>query len=313
MGSGDARRAPRVPDRVGPFGLLDPPVACAARPARGDGPAFHAAGRDRSRVRFTGDPGLVRLDPRWHQAAWRFVRLGFEHILDGTDHLLFLLCLVIPLRRPRELILTVTAFTAGHSVTLIAAALNAGPDGLWLPPLVETLIAASIVYMAFENIVLAAREGGRPPAVGRRRWILALAFGLVHGLGFSFALRESLQFAGSHLLTSLLSFNAGVELGQLLVLDADGPRVAAPVPIRRGRADRRDPAVRARRAHRMALDRRSVGQPASVRVAGPRRRGAGVACQVRDGARGRGRRCVDWSAVCWGQGANTNKSGNTRG
>ncbi len=167
---------------------------------------------------FTGDPGLVRLDPRWHQAAWRFVRLGFLHILDGTDHLLFLLCLVIPFRRPRELILTVTAFTAGHSVTLIAAALNAGPDGLWFPPLVETLIAASIVYMAFENIVLAARDAGPSPAVGRRRWILALAFGLVHGLGFSFALRESLQFAGSHLLTSLLSFNAGVELGQLLVL-----------------------------------------------------------------------------------------------
>ena len=73
--------------------------------------------------------------------------------------------------------------------------------------------------MAFENIVLAAREAG-PSACrsGRRRWILALAFGLVHGLGFSFALRESLQFAGSHLLTSLLSFNAGVELGQLLVL-----------------------------------------------------------------------------------------------
>ncbi len=167
---------------------------------------------------YTGDPGLVRLDPRWHQAAARFVWLGFVHILDGPDHLLFLLCLVIPFRRPRELVLTVTAFTAGHSVTLIASAWNAGPTGLWFPPLVETLIAASIVYMALENIVLAARESGPSPALGQRRWILAFAFGLVHGFGFSFALRESLQFAGSHLLTSLLSFNAGVELGQLLVL-----------------------------------------------------------------------------------------------
>ena len=167
---------------------------------------------------YTGDPGLVRLDPRWHQAAARFVWLGFVHILDGPDHLLFLLCLVIPFRRPRELVLTVTAFTAGHSVTLIASAWNAGPTGLWFPPLVETLIAASIVYMALENIVLAAREAGPSPGLGQRRWILAFAFGLVHGFGFSFALRESLQFAGSHLLTSLLSFNAGVELGQLLVL-----------------------------------------------------------------------------------------------
>jgi hypothetical protein len=193
---------------------------------------------------YTGDPGLVRLDPRWHQAAARFVRLGFLHILDGTDHLLFLLCLVIPFfssrgapppraaaglaalarrgrrrfRRARELILTVTAFTAGHSVTLIASAWNAGPDGLWFPPLVETLIATSIVYMALENIVLAAREAGPSTGLGRRRGLVAFAFGLVHGFGFSFALRESLQFAGAHLFTSLLSFNAGVELGQLLVL-----------------------------------------------------------------------------------------------
>jgi hypothetical protein len=74
---------------------------------------------------------------------------------------------------------------------------------------VETLIAASIVYMALENIVA--------PHV-RLRWAIAFAFGLVHGFGFSFALRQTLQFAGSHLLTSLLSFNVGVELGQLLVL-----------------------------------------------------------------------------------------------
>ena len=156
-----------------------------------------------------GDPGLVRLDPRWHQAALGFVGLGFRHILDGIDHLLFLLCLVIPFRRLRPLVLVVTAFTAAHSVTLIASAFGLAPDGLWFPPLVETLIAASIVYMALENIVA--------PQL-RRRWIIAFAFGLVHGFGFSFALRQTLQFAGSHLLTSLLSFNLGIELGQLLVL-----------------------------------------------------------------------------------------------
>lgn len=157
---------------------------------------------------FTGDPGLMPLDPSWFQAAWRFVRLGFEHILDGPDHLLFLFCLVIPLRRLKPLVLIVTAFTVAHSVTLIASASGFAPGALWFPPLVEALISVSILYMALENIVGATR----------RRWAFALGFGLIHGFGFSFALRETLQFAGSHFLTSLLAFNVGVELGQLLVL-----------------------------------------------------------------------------------------------
>src|SRR3984885_9532221 len=159
---------------------------------------------------FTTDPGLVRLDPRWHQAALRFIDLGFFHILDGTDHLLFLFCLVIPFRRFRALVPVVTAFTVAHSLTLIASAYNFAPDALWFPPLIETLIAISILYMALENIV-----GG---STLRRRWMTAFGFGLVHGFGFSFVLRDTMQFAGSHLLTSLLSFNLGVELGQLLVL-----------------------------------------------------------------------------------------------
>ena len=203
---------------------------------------------------FYGDPGLVRLDPSWRQAAFQFVKLGFFHILDGTDHLLFLGCLVIPFRRLRPLVAIVTAFTVAHSITLIASAYNLAPDALWFPPLIETLIAASIVYMALENIVFAAdkqpqsaqstrsfvssvdpqpdREANierRDSAVSaistvafpsalRRRWLVTFAFGLVHGFGFSFALRQTLQFAGSHLLASLLSFNIGVELGQLLVL-----------------------------------------------------------------------------------------------
>ncbi|HXW63200.1 MAG TPA: HupE/UreJ family protein [Candidatus Acidoferrales bacterium] len=159
---------------------------------------------------FSGDPGLVRLDPEWHQAAWRFVKMGFLHILSGSDHLLFLLCLVIPLRRIGPLVAVVTSFTVAHSITLIASAYNMAPDALWFPPLIEVLIAISIVYMALENIVVGDSV--------KRRWMMAFGFGLVHGFGFSFALRQALQFAGSHLLTSLLSFNVGVELGQLLVL-----------------------------------------------------------------------------------------------
>ena len=167
---------------------------------------------------YAEDPGLVYLDPRWHQAALRFVELGFAHILIGTDHLLFLLCLVVPFRRIRSLVLIVTAFTIAHSITLIASAMNFAPGALWFPPLIETLIAASIVYMALENIFGVTNV--------RRRWMITFAFGLVHGFGFSFALRETLQFAGAHLLTSLLSFNLGVELGQLLVLALLVPALA---------------------------------------------------------------------------------------
>lgn len=158
---------------------------------------------------YDGNPGRVRLDPRWHQAFLRFVALGFAHILDGADHLLFLLCLVAPLRRFWPLVSVVTAFTVAHSTTLAASVLGLAPRALWFPPLVETLIAASIVWMAVENVVAKRLD---------RRWRWAFAFGLVHGFGFSFLLGESLQFAGAHLWTSLLAFNAGVELGQLAVL-----------------------------------------------------------------------------------------------
>jgi hypothetical protein len=167
-----------------------------------------AAGGERA-FEYLGDPGVVELDPRWHQAALRFVALGFEHILDGIDHLLFIFCLVIPFRKIRPLVAIVTSFTVAHSITLIASAAGMAPDGLWFPPLIEVLIALSIVYMALENIVGPKLE---------RRWLVAFGFGLVHGFGFSFALRESMQFAGSHLATSLVSFNVGVELGQLFAL-----------------------------------------------------------------------------------------------
>lgn len=166
------------------------------------------AGQERA-YELHGDPGLVHLDPRWHQAAWRFVQAGVWHILEGTDHLLFLACLVIPLRRLRALVLLATAFTVAHSITLLATAFGLGPQGLWFPPFVETLIAASILWMALANML-----GGKL----HRRWLTAFGFGLVHGFGFAFALRESLQFAGSHVLGALLAFNVGVEFGQVAAL-----------------------------------------------------------------------------------------------
>jgi hydrogenase/urease accessory protein HupE len=158
---------------------------------------------------ITGQSGTVPLNPTWLRAGRGFVVLGVGHILSGIDHLLFLLCLIIPFRRIRGLIPVITAFTLGHSVTLLGSAFNLAPSGSWFPPFVETAIAASIVYMALENIVGASL---------RRRWIIAGLFGLVHGFGFSYALKDQLQFAGSHLLVSLFSFNVGIELGQLALL-----------------------------------------------------------------------------------------------
>lgn len=170
---------------------------------------FQQPGQPERAFDVHADTGIVHLDPRWHQAFFLFAREGFFHILEGVDHLLFLLCLVIPFRRFRPLVIVVTAFTVAHSVTLIASAYGMAPDSLWFPPLIETLIAISILYMAFENIAGANLQ---------RRWAVTFGFGLIHGFGFSFLLRERLQFAGDHLVASLLAFNVGVEIGQLLVL-----------------------------------------------------------------------------------------------
>ncbi len=170
---------------------------------------YESSDGDARALQLAAEPGRVRLDPNWAQASIHFIAMGFEHILSGLDHLLFLVCLVAPLRRLRQLVLVVTSFTVAHSITLLASAAGLAPRALWFPTLVEVLIALSIVYMAFENILGVGQD---------RRWTAAFGFGLVHGFGFSFALSESLQFAGSHLVTSLLAFNVGVEVGQLLVL-----------------------------------------------------------------------------------------------
>ena len=182
-------------------------LALRYQPADGDGRA----------LMITSRSGDVALDPSWVQASAGFVVLGFQHILGGLDHLLFLFCLVIPLAGLRRILGVVTAFTVAHSFTLLGAAFGLAPGGAWFPPFVETAIAASIVYMALENIVGANL---------RRRWLLTAVFGLVHGFGFSYGLKENLQFAGRHLLVSLLSFNAGIELGQIAVLVVMVPALA---------------------------------------------------------------------------------------
>lgn len=166
-----------------------------------------AAGDPRALV-VTSQSGTVALNPTWWRAASTFTGLGITHILGGYDHLLFLLCLVIPLRGWRQILSVITVFTLAHSFTLLGSAFNLAPAGRWFPPFVETAIAASIVYMAIENIMGVRLE---------RRVLITGLFGLVHGFGFSYGLQENFQFAGSHLLVSLLGFNLGVELGQIMV------------------------------------------------------------------------------------------------
>jgi hypothetical protein len=166
---------------------------------------------------ITSRSGRVWLNPAWYRAAAGFVVLGIAHILSGIDHLLFLLCLVIPVLRLRQVVAIVSAFTVAHSFTLLGSAYGLAPAGAWFPPFVETAIAASIVYMALENIV---------GAYLRRRWLITGLFGLVHGFGFSYGLKENLQFAGTHLLVSLFSFNVGIEIGQIAVLAVMLPALA---------------------------------------------------------------------------------------
>ncbi|MEM6773820.1 MAG: HupE/UreJ family protein [Pseudomonadota bacterium] len=158
---------------------------------------------------FDGDVRDLPLMPSGWRVAADFLRQGFVHILGGIDHLLFLLCLVLPLREVWPLVKAVTAFTAAHSVTLAAAALGWIPTPLWFASAIEALIALSILFLALENIL--RREIPR-------RWFAAFGFGLIHGFGFASALSESLQYAQGQLVVALAGFNLGVEFGQLLVL-----------------------------------------------------------------------------------------------
>jgi hydrogenase/urease accessory protein HupE len=138
-------------------------------------------------------------------AFWGFLSLGVEHILLGFDHLAFLFALLIAGGTLREAAKIITSFTVAHSITLALATLEviAVPASI-----VEPLIAVSIIYVGLENVLRRDVE---------RRWMLTFAFGLVHGFGFASALRELGVGAGVKAVTPLLSFNLGVEIGQIAV------------------------------------------------------------------------------------------------
>lgn len=137
-----------------------------------------------------------------------FLRLGIEHILTGYDHLLFVLGLLLIVPGRRALLMTITSFTVAHSITLAVSTL--GQVNL-LVPLLETLISLSILFLGKE--VVRARQGGDSLTV-RKPWIVAFAFGLLHGLGFASGLSE-LNLDRSELASALVLFNLGVEIGQL--------------------------------------------------------------------------------------------------
>ena len=157
---------------------------------------------------FVGKPSPGRLE-----VVSTYTILGIEHILGGFDHLLFVLALVLLVQGTRRLLVTVTAFTAAHSLTLAGATLG------WVQvpgPPVEASIALSIVFVASE--IVHTRQG-RYSVTQRYPWVVAFTFGLLHGFGFAGALAE-VGLPQSSIPIALLFFNVGVEIGQLLFVGA---------------------------------------------------------------------------------------------
>jgi hypothetical protein len=142
----------------------------------------------------------------------RFLRLGIEHIFTGYDHVAFLVGLLLLGGSLKRLVGIVTAFTVAHSITLALAALDVLAPS---PRIVEPLIAASIVFVGLEDL-WALREGRAETAL-RHRWMITFAFGLVHGFGFASVLR-ALELPRAALATGLVSFNLGVEIGQVCIV-----------------------------------------------------------------------------------------------
>jgi hypothetical protein len=144
--------------------------------------------------------------------AWSMLKLGIEHILTGADHLVFLFGLILVGGRLRSLVGVISAFTIAHSITLALAALSIFAPS---PRLVEPAIALSIAYVGIENLFVADAS---------KRWRITFPFGLIHGFGFAGALRE-IALPHAQVPVALVSFNLGVEIGQLAVLAVALPLV----------------------------------------------------------------------------------------
>ncbi|WP_162896845.1 HupE/UreJ family protein [Ruegeria sp. AD91A] len=146
-------------------------------------------------------------------AASTFFFEGIRHILEGPDHVLFVLCMIIGALNLRSLLARVTGFTLGHTVTLILGFFGFAPSGAWFIPTVELAIAVSIIYAAVMAV--------RPPQRGHRdlkAFAITSGIGLLHGFGFSFMLHQILRVDAPNVWHSLLAFNVGVEAGQVMIV-----------------------------------------------------------------------------------------------
>ncbi len=153
-------------------------------------------------------------------AVVTFIKEGVKHILEGLDHVLFVICLVLGAMHIGPLLWRVTGFTIGHSITLSLGFFGFVPTGAWFVPAVETGIALSIIYVAFVAVAPDFKPGYQQK---KNEWTVVAVTGLIgllHGLGFSFILQNILQVTSPNIWQSLLAFNLGVEIGQVLIVIA---------------------------------------------------------------------------------------------
>jgi hydrogenase/urease accessory protein HupE len=209
-----AAPAPENPS-AGGVKLAVAPLAAAAQNGGSAAPAFPqnlvpAGGRGAvfAQLPSGGTPSLAASESGKTGRLWcnigNFIMLGIEHILTGYDHIAFLIGLIVIGLTIREVLKIITAFTIAHSITLLLAAFQVISLN---SRFVESVIALSICYIALENLF--KKEV-------KYRWVITFCFGLVHGFGFASALQE-LIVGKSNLLVSVISFNIGVEMGQLMI------------------------------------------------------------------------------------------------
>jgi hypothetical protein len=163
------------------------------------------------------DPIFISRSP-W-AAAVTFIKEGMLHILDGLDHVLFVICLALGAASFKNLFARTTGFTIGHSVTLSLGFFGLVPSGAWFIPTIELGIALSIIFAAL--VALRQTKGQQQPE--RPMFAVTAGIGTLHGLGFSFVLHKILQVDSPNIWQSLLSFNIGVEIGQVLIILACWP------------------------------------------------------------------------------------------
>ena len=201
--SGKSARGTLVGGVIGIEGLTSIPVDVIVQVALADG-AEHTAILRSASTSFV----IPERATGW-LVAGSYWKIGTIHILEGYDHLLFVLALMLIIPKLRLLLGTITAFTIAHSISLAAATLGV----LHMPgPPTEAVIALSILFLAVE--IVHGHEG-RPTMTAQYPWLVALAFGLVHGLGFAGALAE-VGLPERDIPLALLMFNVGIETGQVL-------------------------------------------------------------------------------------------------